>query len=104
MHVLNYKSSKPSLFHTEIYNLGTQEYIEVNTSVKTICSHLGLSPTLTHSGGKKGWIGDNPFIFLETKKILSTGWKPKLTIEQGIIRTVEWLKANPWVYDVRDKT
>jgi UDP-glucose 4-epimerase len=104
MHVLNYKSSKPSLFHTEIYNLGTQEYIEVNTSVKTICSHLGLSPSLTHSGGKKGWIGDNPFIFLETKKILSTGWKPKLTIEQGIIRTVEWLKTNPWVYDVRDKT
>jgi hypothetical protein len=26
------------------------------------------------------------------------GWKPKLTIEQGIVRTLRWLEANRWVY------
>ena len=102
LHVVNSKRPKQGNQYTEIYNLGTQEFIEVNVSVKTICRHLGLTPTLNHSGGKKGWIGDNPFIFLDTKKILKTGWKPKLTIEQGIIRTLEWIKANPWVYDARD--
>ena len=46
----------------------------------------------------RGGVGDNPFIFLETAKIRATGWKPRLTIEQGIVRTLRWLEANPWVY------
>ena len=66
-----------------------------------ICKALNLSPKLEYTGGNKGWIGDNPFIFLDTKKIQSTGWKPQLTIEQGIIRTLRWLEANRWVYEAR---
>jgi UDP-glucose 4-epimerase len=31
----------------------------------------------------------------------SLGWKPQLTIEQGIIRTLEFLRANPWVLEKR---
>jgi len=49
----------------------------------------------------RGWIGDNPSILLETKQIQATGWKAKLTIEQGIVRTLRWLEANRWVYEVR---
>jgi UDP-glucose 4-epimerase len=86
---------------TEIYNLGAPEYVQVNDSVGFICGALGLKPELRYTGGNKGWIGDNPFIFLETKKIQDTGWKAKLTIEQGIIRTLRWLQANPWIYEVR---
>ena len=56
---------------------------------------------LEYTGGDRGWIGDNPFIFLDTKKIQSTGWKPKLTIEQGILRTLSWLQQNQWVYEKR---
>ena len=41
---------------------------------------------------KRGWVGDNPFIFLDTQKIRATGWKPALTIEQGIRRTLEAVK------------
>ena len=62
---------------------------------------LGLKPELRYTGGDRGWIGDNPFIFLDTKKIQATGWKPKLTIEQGIVRTLRWLEANRWVYETR---
>ena len=36
-----------------------------------------------------------------TAKIQATGWKPQLTIEQGIIRTLRWLEANRWVYEAR---
>jgi UDP-glucose 4-epimerase len=56
---------------------------------------------MEYTGGNKGWIGDNPFILLDTQKIQATGWKPKLTIEQGIIRTLHWLHANRWVYESR---
>jgi UDP-glucose 4-epimerase len=86
---------------TQIYNLGTTEYVQVNDSVRHISRTLGLNPELRYTGGDRGWIGDNPFILLETKKIQSTGWKPKLTIEQGIVRTLKWLEANPWVYGAR---
>ena len=84
--------------HTEIYNLGTSEYVQVIDSIRIICRELGLKPELRYTGGDRGWIGDNPFIFLETKKIQAAGWRPKLTIEQGIVKTIRWLEANPWVF------
>ena len=82
-----------------IYNLGTDEYCEVNDSIGWICERLGLNPEKKYSGGERGWIGDNPFIFLDTAKIRSLGWKPKLTIQQGIIRTLEYLQANQWLLE-----
>jgi len=85
-----------------IYNLGTDEYCQVNDSIGWITGHLGLAPKLNYTGGERGWIGDNPFIFLDTAKIRALGWKPKLTIQQGIIRTLEYLQANPWVLESRD--
>ncbi len=84
-----------------IYNLGTNEYCEVNNSVGWISEHLGLNPHLVYSGGERGWIGDNPFIFLDTAKICALGWTPKLTIQQGIIRTLEYLQANQWLLEHR---
>jgi UDP-glucose 4-epimerase len=84
-----------------IYNLGTEEYCKVNDSIGWICKHLGLNPRKIYSGGERGWIGDNPFIFLDTTKIRALGWKPKLTIQQGIIRTLEYLQANHWLLEQR---
>ena len=84
-----------------IYNLGTDEYCEVNDSVGWICRHLNLSPRLTYSGGERGWIGDNTFIFLDTTHIRALGWKPKLTIQQGIIKTLEYLRNNQWLLNER---
>jgi UDP-glucose 4-epimerase len=84
-----------------IYNLGTDEHCEVNDSIGWISSHLGVDPHRTYSGGERGWIGDNPFIFLDTKKIRTYGWRPKLTIRDGIIRTLEYLKSNPWLLEQR---
>ncbi len=84
-----------------IFNLGTAEYCEVLDSVRWICDELQCSPEISLSGGDRGWIGDNPFIFLETAKIRSTGWKPELTIEQAVRRTIQFLKANEWVFAAR---
>jgi UDP-glucose 4-epimerase len=100
-HVTRLGTARTAKHRTAIYNLGTPEYVEVNQSIGYICNALGLNPHIEHTGGDRGWIGDNPFIFLDTKKIQSTGWKPKLTIEQGLIRTLKWLQENRWVYDTR---
>jgi UDP-glucose 4-epimerase len=102
LHVVNRTSrSGDGKAHTQIFNLGTPEYVQVNDSIRFICNALGLKPELRYTGGDRGWIGDNPFIFLDTKRIQSTGWKPKLTIEQGIGRTLRWLQENEWVYASR---
>jgi len=82
-----------------IYNLGTSEYCRVNDSIGWITGYLGVTPTLAYSGGSRGWVGDNKFIFLDTARIATLGWKPKLTIREGIIRTVDWLTQNRWVMD-----
>ena len=78
-----------------IFNLGTDEYCEVNDSIGWICGHLGLKPELRYAGGDRGWVGDNPFIFLDCAGMRSLGWRPKLTIQQSVIRTVEFLEQNP---------
>ena len=82
-----------------LFNLGTPEYCEVNDSIGWITGHLGYSPHLVYSGGSRGWIGDNKFIFLDTARIRALGWQPKLTIREGIVRTVDWLTQNRWVMD-----
>jgi UDP-glucose 4-epimerase len=84
-----------------IYNLGTDEYCTVDDSLDWICEHLGVNPERRYTGGERGWIGDSPFIFLDTAKVRSLGWQPKLTIRMGVIRTLEYLQANHWVLERR---
>ncbi|MBT7544170.1 MAG: NAD-dependent epimerase/dehydratase family protein [Kordiimonadaceae bacterium] len=81
-----------------IYNLGVNSYCEVMDSVKIICNELKISPKLRFTGGERGWVGDNPFIFLETSKIRSLGWTPKLSIQEGVIKTINYLRKNEWVF------
>lgn len=85
-----------------IFNLGQKDFCELNQSINWICEELKLQPTLEYGGGERGWIGDNPFIFLDTTKIQSLGWEPKVSIRTGIIRTIEYLRNNEWVFEERN--
>lgn len=84
-----------------IFNLGTDEYCEVNDSIGWICESLKVKPTLHYSGGARGWIGDNPFIFLDCSKIRALGWTPKLSIQQSIYKTVDYIRENEWILEQR---
>ena len=84
-----------------IYNLGTDEYCKVDDSIGWICDHLGVTPERSYTGGERGWIGDSPFIFLDCAKVRSLGWKPKLSIREGIINTLTYLRDHKWVLERR---
>jgi UDP-glucose 4-epimerase len=84
-----------------IFNLGTDEFVEVNDSVGYLCEALGITPAREYTGGERGWIGDNPFILLDCARIRALGWKPKLTIRDGILNTLAYLQANPWLLEAR---
>jgi len=92
------KSNEP----VNVLNLGVDGYCELNDSIGWICEELGVSPKLEYTGGDRGWIGDNPFIFLDTSKIRDLGWKPKLSIQDGVLKTIQYLKTNEWVFEERD--
>ena len=85
----------------QVFNLGTDHYCRVVDSIGWIAERLGVAPALEFTGGDRGWIGDNPFIFLDCSKIRRLGWTPKLTIKQGVWRTLDYLRTNPQLLEAR---
>jgi UDP-glucose 4-epimerase len=95
-HVFEHTNEKVNIF-----NLGTDEYCQVSDSIGWIKEYLDLDPTLIFTGGERGWIGDNPFIYLDTKKVRDLGWSSKLSIQEGIKQTLKYLQENQWVLEQR---
>jgi len=84
-----------------LFNLGCDEYCTVDDSIGWIGERLGLHPQLRYAGGARGWIGDSPFIFLDCRRMRALGWRPRLGIREGVLRTVDYLRGNPWVIERR---
>jgi UDP-glucose 4-epimerase len=84
-----------------IFNLGTDEYCTVDESLGWICAELGVEPRREYAGGERGWIGDSPFIFLDCSRIRVTGWQPRVSIHEAVVRTLHYLQANEWLLERR---
>lgn len=104
LHVIGMGTVTGAPHGVQIYNLGTEEFCTVKESIGWICAFVGAQPKLHFTGGGRGWIGDNPFIFLDTKKIRSTGWRPRYSIQDGVKCTLSWLNDNCWVFDARGQS
>jgi UDP-glucose 4-epimerase len=89
------KASAP----VNIFNLGFDGTIRVRDSIALIIERLGLKPELVFGESKRGWIGDSPLIRLDSAKIRALGWSPRVTIPEGIVKTLDWLVDNQWVYE-----
>ncbi len=85
-----------------IFNLGTDETVRVKDSVAEITRHMGLEPELEYTGGRRGWPGDSPLILLDCSRLRALGWRPSLSIKEGIHRTLDWLDRNPFVFGDRE--
>jgi UDP-glucose 4-epimerase len=81
-----------------VINLGQNSYISVKDSIKFMSRELNVDPSIKYGTEDRGWVGDNPFIYLDTDKINSVGWTPKFSIERGVIDTVNYLKENSWLF------
>ncbi len=80
-----------------IMNLGTEEYCTVDESLDWICEHLGVRPERHYTGGERGWVGDSPFIFLDTTRVRALGWRPTVGIREAVLKTLGYLQAHPWL-------
>jgi UDP-glucose 4-epimerase len=85
-----------------IFNLGHDEFMNVLDLAEIVVAELGLkSVRYCTAGGDRGWLGDSPFVHLDTSKLRVIGWRPQISIEQGIRNTVRYLQANPQVREKR---
>jgi len=75
-----------------VYNLGNTGTITVKEIADVVCEELGVSPEYTYTGGDRGWKGDTPSTILSINKAKKTGWLPRYSCKESIIRTVRYLK------------
>ena len=81
-----------------IFNLGLQEQTTVDELADIVIEEAGLSKVKkSYTGGPRGWVGDNPVVYLSTKRIKMLGWKPKTSPEEVIRQTARWtMKEVRW--------
>jgi UDP-glucose 4-epimerase len=83
----------------EVFNLGNDDFCTVRDSIGWITERMGLVPSIEFGTEDRGWVGDNPFIYLDTARIRATGWVPRFTIRESVERTVDYLLENRWVVE-----
>jgi UDP-glucose 4-epimerase len=85
-----------------VFNLGHDEVMNVLDLADIVVSELGLKNVRYRTtGGERGWLGDSPFVHLDTGKLKALGWTPQISIDQGIRNTVRYLRANPRLLEKR---
>ncbi|MDD9954349.1 MAG: NAD-dependent epimerase/dehydratase family protein [Candidatus Woesearchaeota archaeon] len=108
---LDVKDGVAGIFHAvthakekvNIFNLGHDDWMNVLDLADIVIKELGLADVSYNIlGGERGWKGDSPFVHLDTTKLKDLGWKPQVSIEQGIKNTVAYLQANKDVLSGRD--
>jgi UDP-glucose 4-epimerase len=83
----------------EVFNLGNDDFCTVRDSIGWITERMGLAPEIEFGAEDRGWVGDNPFIYLDTARIRATGWVPRFTIRESVERTVDYLLENRWIVE-----
>ena len=78
-----------------VYNIGHDEVLQVKDIVDTIIKEAGYKDVKLNWLGKgSNWKGDNEFVHLKTDKLKALGWKPSMTIKEGIAKTIKYLQEN----------
>jgi UDP-glucose 4-epimerase len=85
-----------------IINLGHLEYVNVTDLARIVCEEMGLKDVTFHfTGGARGWLGDSPLVQLDISRMQQAGFRPQVSIQEGIRRTTRYLLDNQWLLDSR---
>lgn len=71
----------------EVYNVGSDDSVDVATIAKIVIHEMGLGSNVRFTGGVgggRGWPGDVKTMLLSTHKLKELGWSPKLGSEESV--------------------
>jgi UDP-glucose 4-epimerase len=78
-----------------IFNLGHDEVMTVLDLADIVVQELGLNVVRYETTeDERGWLGDSPFVHLDTTRLKELGWRPQVSIADGIRNTVRYLQAH----------
>jgi CDP-glucose 4,6-dehydratase len=82
----------------EAFNAGTGEPRRVGDVVSLICRLAGSSvaPEIRGQGTPSGEIYRQWVDFTKLREL--TGWEPRVGLEEGLARTIEWYRAHPQAF------
>jgi GDP-L-fucose synthase len=75
----------------EIINVGCGEDISIRDLAELVCDVVGFKGELAWDTAKPD---GTPRKLLDLTKLRTLGWKPAITLREGITRTYDWFRAN----------
>jgi UDP-glucose 4-epimerase len=84
----NFIAVKNTYDSVEIYNIGSDDKVDVLTIAKIIAKEMDLNEVKIHKtggvDGGRGWKGDVKEMFLDISKLKRLGWKPKYSSAEAV--------------------
>lgn len=88
----------------EVFNLGTERPTSVIQMANLVIEKMGMKGKMRPVVLGKNNLGEIDKQYLSAKKAREKlGWSPKVSLEDGVGKTVEWYRAHPEWYDVMMK-
>jgi UDP-glucose 4-epimerase len=75
----------------EVYNVASGRECSVKKLAAMICSQLGMSPEFVFSGSIRP--GDAEKWRVSTDKLVRLGYRTRISLEEGIAKTIEWYRS-----------
>ncbi len=91
IHVTDLTSALVQLMHSDLsgpVNIGSSEYLTVNELVGLVAEIAGKTVSIKYVDGPVGVQSRN----FSHDRICSTGWKPTLSLKDGLKETYSWIK------------
>jgi UDP-glucose 4-epimerase len=78
--------------HVNYYNLAVEDATSVREITDWTIEAMGIQRDaidVQYGDSPRGWLGDVPFVRLDTTKMTALGWKPRLSSREAVRRTIE---------------
>lgn len=80
------------------YQLGSGQALLLRTTIEMLRD--AIDPTLPLGFGEIAYRPDQVMhLQADTCRLVDLGWTPKIALRQGLAETVEWYRANEWIFE-----
>ncbi len=70
------------------FNLAVDDQTSVREIAQWTCEAMSVTPAIEYGDSPRGWRGDVPYVKLDTRRMTALGWKPKLSSNEAVQRTI----------------